>query len=68
MFQHTVVVTETQYLIKKAERCSSSPSQDENVFTDIDQGFYVILGSLNGRLAMNMLIDHKQDIVRPALC
>lgn len=33
--------------------------------TDINEGFYAILGSPNGGLAMNMLIGHKEHIGLP---
>lgn len=62
VFQYTVINQGTLSLIEKAEACSSSPSRDNDIFTDIDEGFYAILGSPNGGLAMHMLIDHKHDI------
>lgn len=31
-------------------------------FTDTDDGFYALLGSVLGKLAMHMLLDHKAEI------
>lgn len=54
-------------LIDKAESCSRATqgihdNRGHRIHTDMDQGFYAILGSSNGKVVMHMLKDHEQHI------
>ncbi|KAH8746583.1 hypothetical protein F5883DRAFT_437940, partial [Diaporthe sp. PMI_573] len=66
IFQDTVDNVETRGLIKKAQTSPSSYTQGDDsgyrVYTDIDEGFYAILGSPNGGVVMHMLDDHKHHV------
>lgn len=37
-------------------------SHGHKEFTDIDDGFYALLGSVLGNSSMHMLLDHKAEI------
>ncbi|KAK3167282.1 hypothetical protein OEA41_010409 [Lepraria neglecta] len=65
--RHSVENESTLNAIWHAAR-NSTCTQDEvpdlgyKVYTDVDDGFYAILGSTNGASMMRMLIDHKSQI------
>ena len=55
----------TKNVISETTRVSTSTlSKDHGHkdFTKVDDGFYALLGSVLGKLAMHMLLDHKAEM------
>ena len=60
-----VVVNEaSKRVIEETLRHSECTREEESniEYTDIDEGFYALLGSTNGASSMRMLIDHKDAL------
>lgn len=59
-----IINENTKDVVFETTRASTSTLEKENghkEFTDIDDGFYALLGSVLGKLAMHMLLDHKAE-------
>ena len=57
-----IVNEPTQRMIWQAAKlstCSMRGPKDHKEYTEWDQGYYAILGSVNGASCMRMLLDHK---------
>lgn len=60
-----VVVNEASKKVIEETLLRSSCTREETThieYTDADQGFYALLGSMNGASSMRMLIDHKEAL------
>ena len=60
-----VIVNEaSKRVIEETLQNSAYTRQDKNYieYTDVDEGFFGLLGSTNGASSMRMLIDHKEAL------
>ena len=59
-----IVNDNTKNVILETTRVSTSTrlrDHDHKEFTEVDDGFYALLGSVLGKLAVHMLLDHKAE-------
>ena len=60
-----IVNDKTKNVIFETTRASTltlSGDHGHKEFTQVDDGFYALLGSVLGKLAMHMLLDHKAEV------
>ena len=65
VIRNCVVNESSRIAIWQAARMSTTAAEGPNgyrIYTNIDDGFFAILGSPNGASTLRMLIDHKEQI------
>ena len=65
IIQHCIVNTPTKkviYEVARSSACTRSGPDGYLEYTELDNGFFAILGSVLGTSTMHMLIDHKSQI------
>ena len=61
-----IVNDNTKNVIFETVRVSNSTlsgNHGHKEYIEVDDGFYALLGSVPGKLAMRMLLDHKAEVV-----